>query len=768
MFSNPPPPQPVQTHYHHQSLSATNTQAPAVSQLAESHSSNEAGSLSSDDGGNGTQNLNSSMAAMTLAGGAKAAGGGNEGIKLSDRARHIHRVREASGLGKLVSFAKPGMPGDEEEEDENDLIPLGGLRQMRSGGATPNGGTPQPATAGSFTPQQLRHQQPHGLGSPMRSAVAQPAYYQHLQTMTPMQSPLTAGPRPYAADPMGSMRGPMQWPTAYAAANGASTSHTSQPHLPLAAAHTAQQQMAYSQATLGSQSVQLAAASSGFRTPMTGNSSITFGGVGLARGSIGMQAPNKSMYAPSPLSSAPMYRQSAMDPSQMMTAAQDPSLYHRHPAVMPALAQMHMQQQQQAIPMDVQQAALMSYIPNRDRCGGSMAKNPLMRDMNKAKEFSAKDYGSRPTLLAEADSRRQAKKNMPGLGGTTCHSFQPEVQQQQPPPQPLQPSPSDAYHPRSPSRPHGRRHHHHGQNYDSPRGDAGHRTSSPRYHPDDPDHGYISSTSSVSRSRRHDGRDGRGRRGPRHARRDIYDHYDERPPPPEFRQRDPPRRRSRGRDPYRRRREEQDYDHYDYSDYSDSYISEYDDEWDYDSDDYYDDHGPDPRDMRRRPAHRRSRGDDPRGPARADDRRKKHFHERRNAMYEPRRKPRPARLDDPRDGGIFAAPARRGQREEGAPHPGMPAGAPDAQPRSQFGRMLANIKRHATLSKPSSPKSTEQGESAAEEDPPEFHSDDEAPVPSSKHSVRSVASSTSHIAPSVVEDAGPSPTPPSATVAVAS
>lgn len=111
-------------------------------------------------------------------------------------------------------------------------------------------------------------------------------------------------------------------------------------------------------------------------------------------------------------------------------------------------------------------SALTSFIPTTSICRGSLAKNPLMRDLNKVKEFSSIDYSSRPTLLAEADSRRLAKRNMPGLGGTTCHSYQPEPELPMaaavPPPPPVPPSvpasePSSDHRRRKSKQPH-RRH----------------------------------------------------------------------------------------------------------------------------------------------------------------------------------------------------------------------------------------------------------------------------------------------------------------------
>ncbi|KAJ2389149.1 hypothetical protein GGI05_003588, partial [Coemansia sp. RSA 2603] len=54
------------------------------------------------------------------------------GKKLSDRAAYIQKAREASAMGRSVAynrFVGVQQPVDAEDDDESDLIPLGGLRQ---------------------------------------------------------------------------------------------------------------------------------------------------------------------------------------------------------------------------------------------------------------------------------------------------------------------------------------------------------------------------------------------------------------------------------------------------------------------------------------------------------------------------------------------------------------------------------------------------------------------------------------------------------------
>ncbi|KAJ2737165.1 hypothetical protein IW152_000186 [Coemansia sp. BCRC 34962] len=107
-----------------------------IKQMSMSHSSNGSSSVSSEDEG-GVPKLNSSMTAMSLSGGAPPATNAAVG-KLSDRAQHIQKVREASALGKVVAFSKTtnsaggaatNSNGCDDSDDADDMVPLGGLKK---------------------------------------------------------------------------------------------------------------------------------------------------------------------------------------------------------------------------------------------------------------------------------------------------------------------------------------------------------------------------------------------------------------------------------------------------------------------------------------------------------------------------------------------------------------------------------------------------------------------------------------------------------------
>ncbi|KAJ1941879.1 hypothetical protein EC988_006644, partial [Linderina pennispora] len=233
---------------------------------------------------------------------------------------------------------------------------------------------------------------------------------------------------------------------------------------------------------------------------------------------------------------------------------------------------------------------------------GSMAKNPLMRDLSKMKRFSTSDYATRPTLLAEADSRKVAKKAIPGLGGSSSHSFQPDmaqaqkqllylqqqlqIQQQQlqgqmepqtPPSQPQQ-TPRQQ-HQREPNR---------GGRHDTP------NQGSPSCHALQKNHGGLSVSSSTSyidperytsKGGEHRGHTRRPHGGNAHrhptysSEYDEADHHRQR----EFRQRTSPyQSKSRKLLARARRRSQHNDDYYDYYDYDDEepYRSDYYDEYD--------------------------------------------------------------------------------------------------------------------------------------------------------------------------------------------
>ncbi|KAJ2878315.1 hypothetical protein FB639_003423 [Coemansia asiatica] len=371
-----------------------------------------------------------------------------------------------------------------------------------------------------------------------------------------------------------------------------------------------------------------------------------------------------------------------------------------------------------------------------------------MRDINKIKEFSVKDYTARPTLLAEADSRRMAKKNMPGLGGTTCHSFQPEVQPQ------LTPASQQPYHAQTAQRgQHAPYHHsdrdrdrveHHEHVRSSRKPDMSRRRTSPRMSNYDDDSYEDVSLSSGRSNRRYYG-DSRG--GSRNAkmqshhghrqrssnpRRNHYDRagsvynsdYEDHPHGREFRKANPlsSLRNRRGIDRCRRDyHEDRHYDCYDYEEFSDDYFSDEFDEW---SDDRYSERfgssaGAAKGGLKRRTAQRRAQGDARasrdkdydrearwRGPLRSNGKGGVH-HGGRSRPAVP-----VVNLDDPRNNNdVLPRSAHRSRRGSISGDSDFSEKARNAKPRSQFGRMLANIKRQAA---PGSPRAESESQNAAE------------------------------------------------------
>ncbi|KAJ1864266.1 hypothetical protein LPJ78_003495 [Coemansia sp. RSA 989] len=614
------------------------------------------------------------MAAMSLT---NAKSQNESGMQMSDRALHIQKMREASALGRLSVFNKAGVSAD--IEDENDSVPLGGLRQVKAGASKSHfsGGGPHPQQMG----YNMAH---HGPGGQPIHEFAQASQSSRQaafrQSQMAMLSP-SASAKPYAFVPLAGARETEQ---PCGAPYGVSHPSMSLQSLPVMnnVQVSPRQQAAYSRtAAISGAPGQPVAMNHMYRSPLSGASSVTYGNVGLSRGAV-MQDPSK-MYTPSPLGQMPMYNQAAINngymPPQIAVVA---NAMH---AATPQYQQVshHPQQHQQP-----QSAALMSYIPNHDRCQGSMAKNPLMRDINKAKQFSAQDYTSRPTLLAEADSRRLAKKNMPGLGGTTCHSFQPEPM---PVAQP-QLAPSDTYSP--PQTPGHRNYPEYSR--EPPR--HTHRSGNPRRRPssrqlyDDPDYGYMSSSSSISK--KYPMR--REARPKRYDKHDAYGRHLDRPPANEFRYRER-RGRSRGtlsRHLQKRRHHDPTYDYYDYDDeYPDSFCSDYYDEWEGEYDDCYEqDRCPHRRGSRGGPRHRMPRLDGHRP----------HRSYKRDEARDGHRRHRSAHLDDPRDSNriVLAATKQLGQQGMANAAGSIAQGG---RPRSQFGRILANMKRKSEASKPASP-----------------------------------------------------------------
>ncbi|KAJ2493824.1 hypothetical protein IWW37_000210 [Coemansia sp. RSA 2050] len=353
-----------------------------------------------------------------------------------------------------------------------------------------------------------------------------------------------------------------------------------------------------------------------------------------------------------------------------------------------------------------------------------------MRDINKLKSFSAKDYTARPTLLAEVDSRQQAKKNMPGLGGTTSHSYQPEV----PPPiqqQPQPPMPEPQHQQYQPFRPHDQAdyrdpadHYPRSNIYEAPYHS---RSRSCRIF-DDEENDYSSVSSRTSGQRYHGVRRS-GASGP--MRRHRYDHvdntygseYGERLRHRELRQMAPPpsshsrRMLEQRRQPHRSNRYYDHHEHYDYEErserYARDYYNDFDDYEEFDErySDHYDHRRASSGLARRRDAQRRPRASDVRVGCTtrgevgwASSYSTRGMNHGRHGYHS---RPRVVRLDDPRDGDsiIFRsspAPSGKGDSSDSESLLVLEHG----KPRSQFGRILATLKRQTTGFAPLSPKAT--------------------------------------------------------------
>ncbi|KAJ1809476.1 hypothetical protein LPJ75_004380 [Coemansia sp. RSA 2598] len=193
-------------------------------------------------------------------------------------------------------------------------------------------------------------------------------------------------------------------------------------------------------------------------------------------------------------------------------------------------------------------------------------------------------------------------------------------------------------------------------------------------------------------------------------RRSRYDHagsmynsdYEDHPSGREFRKVNPPpsSRNRRGID--RRRRDYRDDRHYDYYDYddgfSDDYFSEEFNEWsDGEYSECFDSSAGAGGRLRRRVAQRRGQGDV------HESRSKGHGREagwkplRSDAKGGARLRPAiPVNLDDPRDSNdVLPRSAHRSHRGSISGGSDVSENAKNAKPRSQFGRMLANMKRQA-------------------------------------------------------------------------
>ncbi|KAJ2470438.1 hypothetical protein GGI02_002930, partial [Coemansia sp. RSA 2322] len=128
----------VMQNLHMATTNRTTINRAPLNQVPMSRSSHGGSSASSEDEG-GVPKLSSSMAAMSLPGGTGHATG-IVGGQMSDRAMHIQRVREASAMGKVVAYAKSAAvpPAGTSDDDEDDMVPLGGLKRPLGNGSFPD------------------------------------------------------------------------------------------------------------------------------------------------------------------------------------------------------------------------------------------------------------------------------------------------------------------------------------------------------------------------------------------------------------------------------------------------------------------------------------------------------------------------------------------------------------------------------------------------------------------------------------------------------
>ncbi|KAJ1666987.1 hypothetical protein IW140_002199 [Coemansia sp. RSA 1813] len=737
----------------------------AYSQKPASLSTNDDSSASSEND-EAVQKLNGSMAAMSI-GNSGAAGGKESGSLISERALHIQKVREASALGKVVTFNRQQVV-DEDTDDETDSIPLGGLR--RTGGICIPDNANNHASVASGVGLYHAHGMSHHsslvndrqLGSgnhhtpvQMQSGfpMGQQAFQQQQQQHYHMAvSSASASPMPHM---MGSLSTGARTPVPMFSANNSGNNSPGLSGIngfPASVGGQMRQQGMSSQSMAQMQQISyqhgMPGGGAAQRSSMVTNASTPFVNGGLYRGTMGGALDGmpaiRPMYTPSPLGQmAPVYAQQGMvvGPAQMavpdgrMAASYQHGFSGQMQNAMAAGAQpfrpgIQQPSQQRPPASSAQQASLTSFIPSQSLYQGAFTRNPLMRDLNKMKEFSAKDYTARPTLLAEADSRMLAKKNMPGLGGSANHSYQPQPQHQpQPRQQASQQHPPTIRHRQInhgdqadvERRPDRSNQDYHDRYYNTHRFDPGYEksTSCQNLYGMCNDNASISSGGSSKRNRNM--RDSRGGEGREHKRRHRHDHrgnaygseHGENMHLHEFRRREvrSPQRgyRSLGRH-YRKNRDDYYYEQYDYDDASDMYASDYYDEWDEDMEyeGYYGEDYAEPGRHKKYMAHRKSRGRQrtERGKitphARPAQPQPRHYRGEEFAEYRggSRRRP-PVHLDDPRGNNSFTfrtattTAAENADRRSSAGSQSSIISATRAKPRSQFGRILANIKRQS-------------------------------------------------------------------------
>ncbi|KAJ2402204.1 hypothetical protein GGI23_000881 [Coemansia sp. RSA 2559] len=760
----------------------TSEKMAALSQQPASPSSNDDSSAASSINDESVQKLNGSMAAMSI--GDKGVSGGKDvNNLLSERALHIQRVREASALGKVVTFSRQQVAVDDDTDDENDSVPLGGLR---STGDTcipdnANNSVNAPTGVGLYHAQGMPHnrsfvgdgrfgaashytQLPMQGGLPMNQQAFHHQQYQHMavpyasaSAVSHVAGSLSTGARTpgpaFAANISASSSPALTGMNGFPVPSGGSMKqHPGNTSMSMSMSMAQMQQMQHMQQMPYQGNILGGAQGS----PVVANASASFGNGGLYRGAMGGApdgiSPARPTYAPSPLGQVPpIYAHQGMVAGQAQMAVPDVRMaavyQHGHPGQMqspmaayqhglpgqmqsPMAASAHslrsgVQQPPQQMPpaTSAQQASLTSFIPSQSLNRGAFTRNPLMRDLNKMKEFSAKDYTSRPTLLAEADNRMLAKRNMPGLGGSASHSYQPQPLPQPPRQASQQQLPPDRHRQMNNSdmagierRPDRFNRGYCDRQYSPYRFDPGHEKSTSCQNLYGMCNDNASMSSGGSTNRKIDMRDSRGgdrrehKRRHRHSRRgDAYgSEYGEGMPVQEFRRvetRPPPRGyRPLGRH-YRRHRDDYYYEQYDYDDASDMYASDCYDEWDENIE--YDDYHEEPGHHGKHSVHRGSRGRQrsERGKIHPQTRppQQKHYRGEEFAAYRGSSKRRPPmQLDDPRgrDGFSFkaaaAAAATTGETTERRGSIGSQSSiisVVQVKPRSQFGRMLANIKR---------------------------------------------------------------------------
>ncbi|KAJ1966068.1 hypothetical protein GGI12_000333 [Dipsacomyces acuminosporus] len=719
----------MQPHTAYQQLSTNTSNLAAQHQLAQSFSPKEDSSMSSQEN---VVKLGSTMANMTLTNSHSPAS--EAAKKAATRVSNIQRVREASALGKVVAFSGSALKFTSEDED-GDSMPLGDLKRISAaataaGSADGNNAGMKPLNNAQMLAQAKFNQQPQ-------------LQLQHQQLIPPV-----ANQPPMVNMPMGvAAIDPNQMP---AGGYPHMKSVVNTPMMAPIQQQQQQQQQSFSLSQHPQLPMPMVMPRNGIiaqQLPLAADIPRIQGGPAASsmyNSTAPSQMPSvasdasKQLFMVPPLAQGSAYTQnpSHMPPGDLRHLQYPQAMQHLVPVV-PANRQMPMQkmplatkpagQQQQQ-----QQPALMTYIPTQGKLRGTFAKNPLMRDINKAKNFSPSDYTDRPTLLAEADSRRAAKKGMPGIGGSTSHSLQPEMipvqrqplQQQQQQLQLQQPA-SPLVYPRSVQQQ--QQHYHHGHQYSNP------SHSSTRFEMPfqrsvsyqnlvdiGSEHSFSSSSYCTSTPRGLPVSRGRHRGMKKQHQKHRFEQsisayaseYEDKYPPRVLHKRSalppplPPSRGPRVLDRRHRRRKGEEWnDYYDYDDVDGMYAGGHYDDWgDAEYDEYYSDIPAEMGRLERRGAQRRSRGDFDAGRSRAvhPSKLSGRLASRDVGYHNKHPMNLPGYLDDPRDRrGTLAVP-HGPLRMEASIESDMSSITKEKKPRSQFGRFLANIKKNASSSTTSS------------------------------------------------------------------